>query len=139
MSGIAGVIGVLMAVIWVLAVAVLVIAFLVAGKHRAREFAVLRVIGASRKALSGIVVKEAAFISVLGAVIGIIVALALVLAFNGSLEDALGVPFLMPDVGTMALFGVLAFAVTLVAGCAASAVSASRLSKVDAGQVLREE
>ena len=138
-SGIAGVIGVLMAVIWVLAVAVLVIAFLVAGKHRAREFAVLRVIGASRKALSGIVVKEAAFISVLGAVIGIIVALALVLAFNGSLEDALGVPFLMPDVGTMALFGVLAFAVTLVAGCAASAVSASRLSKVDAGQVLREE
>ena len=138
-SGISGVVGVLMGVIWVLAAAILVIAFLVAGKQRAREFAVLRVAGASRKALSGIVVKEAAIISVLGAVIGIIVALVLVLAFNGALEEALGVPFLTPGIGTIALYAVLALAVTVVAGCAASAASAKRLSKVDPGQVLREE
>lgn len=138
-SGIAGVVGVLMGVIWVLAAAVLVIAFLVAGKQRVREFGVLRVIGASRKALSGIVVKEAAIISVLGAIIGIAVALVVVLAFNGALEEALGVPFLMPGIGTMSLFAMLALVVTVVAGCAASAVSARRLSKVDPGQVLREE
>jgi len=138
-SGIAGVIGVLMGVIWVLAAAVLVVAFSIAGKHRAKEFAVLRVIGASRKDLSGVVVKEAALISALGAVIGIVAALVVVLAFNGALETALGVPFLTPDIGTMALFAVGAFVVAMVAGPAASAVSASRLSKVDAGQVLREE
>ena len=138
-SGIARVIGVLMAIVWVLAAAVLVIAFSVAGRHRAREFAVLRVVGASRKALSGLVVKEAAIISIFGAAVGIAVALVVVLAFNGALEDALGVPFLTPDASTIALFAVCAFAVTMVAGCAASALSASRLSKVDAGQVLREE
>ena len=138
-SGIAGVIGVLMGVIWVLAAAVLVVVFSIAGKHRAKEFAVLRVIGASRKDLSGVVVKEAVLISALGAVAGIVAALVVVLAFNGALEAALGVPFLTPDIGTMALFAVGAFAVAMVAGPAASAVSARRLSKVDAGQVLREE
>lgn len=138
-AGIAGIVGVLMAVIWIIAAVVLVVAFSVAGKHRAKEFAVLRVIGASRKALSGIVLKEAALISALGAVIGIVVALVIVLAFNGALEGALGVPFLMPDVPTMVLFAVLAFVVTMIAGPAASVVSAQRLSKVDPGQVLREE
>ena len=138
-SGVSGVIGVLMGTVWVLAAAVLVIAFSIVGARRAREFAVLRVIGASRKALSGIVVKEAVLISVLGAVAGVVVALVVVLAFNGALEDALGVPFLMPDVGTMALFACGALAVTVLAGSVASAVSARRLSRVDAGQVLREE
>ena len=128
-----------MAVIWALAAAVLVIAFMVVGKQRAREFAVLRIAGASRKALSGIVVKEAAVISVLGAVMGIVIAFIMVLAFNGALEESLGVPFLTPSIGTIALYAVLALVVTVVAGCAASAVSARRLSKVDPGQVLREE
>ena len=138
-SGISRIVGVLMGVLWVLAAAVLVIAFSVAGRHRAREFAVLRTIGASRKALSGLVVKEAAITSALGAVIGIVVALVVVLAFNDALEDVLGVPFLTPDIGTMALFAIGAFAVAMIAGPAASVLSASRLSKVDAGQVLRED
>lgn len=138
-SGISRVIGVLMAVIWVLAAAVLAIAFAIVGKHRSREFAVLRVIGMSRKALSGCVVKEALITSALGAVVGIVVALVVTLSFNTALEEALGVPFLTPDAPTMALFAVGAFAVTVIAGSVASAASANRLSRVDAGQVLREE
>ena len=138
-SGIARVVGVLAVVVWVLAAAVLVIAFLVAGNRRAREFAVLRVVGASRKALSGLVVKEAAITSAIGAVVGIVAALVVTIAFNGALEGALGVPFLMPDVLAMALFAIGAFAVTMIAGPLACAISASRLSRVDAGQVLREE
>ena len=137
-SGISRIVAALMSIIWAIAAAVLVIAFSIAGKQRAREFAVLRVIGASRKALSGLVVKEAALTSALGAIVGIAVALVVVLAFNGALEDALGVPFLAPDAGTMALFAIGTFAVTMIAGPAASAVSANRLSKVDAGQILRE-
>ena len=138
-SGAGRVIGVLVAVIWVLAAAVLVIAFTVTGKQRAREFAVLRVVGASRKALSRLVLRESLVISLVGAVAGIAAALVVVVAFNNAIEGALGLPFLLPDVGTMVLFGVLAFAVALVAGPAASAVSARRLSSVDVGQVLREE
>ena len=139
MAGVSGVIGVLVAVVWVLAAVVLVIAFTMMGKQRGKEFAVLRVIGASRKALSGIVVKEALIVSALGSIAGIVLAGVAAYALRTPLEDALGLPFLLPDAGQLALFGVLAFAVTMVAGPAASALSAARLSKVDTGQILREE
>ena len=138
MAGVSGVIGVMVAVVWVLAAAMLVVAFLVLGRHRVREFAVLRVVGASRKALSRVVIKESLVISLCGAVAGIVVAGVLLVAFNGALEGALGLPFLMPGVTQIAIYVVLAFAVTLVAGAAASAASARRLSKVDPGQALRE-
>ena len=66
-SGVAGVIQVVFGAIGVLALVVLVVAFLVVGRHRTREFAVLRVLGASKKALSGIVLKEGCDVSAAGA------------------------------------------------------------------------
>ena len=138
-AGTASVVGTLMAVIWVFAAAVLVVAFVVIGRSRTREFAILRVLGASRKALARIVLTESVVISAIGAVAGVLLAGVLVLAFNSSLEGALGLPFLTPDAGTLAGYALLAFALAMIAGPAASAVSALRLSKVDPGQVLREE
>ena len=138
MAGVSSVIGAMVGVMWVLVAAMLVVAFLVLGRHRAKEFAVLRVVGASRKALSRVVLGEALIVSAAGAVAGIVVAFVLVVAFNGMLEGALGLPFLMPGAGQTALFALLAFAVTMVAGPASSVVSARQLSKVDPGQTLRE-
>ena len=138
-AGMSGVIQVVFGVIGVLAVVVLVVAFLVVGRHRTREFAVLRVLGASKRMLSGIVVKEAAIISAAGAVVGVAIALVVVLSFNGALESALGLPFLLPDAAIIALLALGAFILAMVAGCGASFASAMRLSKVDPGQTLREE
>ena len=138
-AGMSGVIQVVFGVIGVLALVVLVVAFLVVGRHRTREFAVLRVVGASKRALSGIVVKEAAIISAAGALAGVLVALVVVVAFNGALENALGLPFLLPDAVTMALLAAATFVLAMVAGCGASYASAARLAKVDPGQTLREE
>ena len=138
-AGMSHVIQVVFAAIAVVALGVLVTAFTIVGRHRTREFAVLRVIGASRRALSGIVVKEAAVVSAGGAIVGILVALLVIVAFNGALENALGLPFLLPDVGAMAAVAALTFALALVAGCGASLVSATRLSRIDPGQTLREE
>ena len=138
-AGMSHVIQVVFAAIAVVALGVLVAAFTIVGRHRTREFAVLRVIGASRRALSGIVVKEAAVVSAGGAIVGILVALLVIVAFNGALENALGLPFLLPDVGAMAAVAALTFALALVAGCGASLVSATRLSRIDPGQTLREE
>lgn len=138
-AGMSGVIQAVFGVVAVLAVAVLVVVFAVVGKHRRREFAVLRVVGASKRALSGVVVKEAAVISVAGALVGVACALLVVIAFNTALENALGLPFLLPDARFVVLCALATFAVALLAGCAASYVSAARLSQVDPGQTLREE
>ncbi len=135
----ASVIATVFGVVWVLLAAVLVVAFMVVARQRTREFAILRVIGTSRKGLRRIVLKESVVIGSLGAVVGIVVALALEVGFNTALESALGLPFLLPDVSTIALYALLAFVVTVVAGCAASYLSAMKLSKVDPGRTLREE
>ena len=89
--------------------------------------------------LSRLVLTEAFVISLVGALVGVAAALVAVIAFNGAIEGALGLPFLLPAVSSMVLFGALAFIVALVSGPAASAASARRLSRVDVGQVLREE
>ena len=141
-DGVAGtsrLVGALMAALWVLAVVLLVVVFTVIGKGRSREFAVLRTLGASRGALTRVVLTESAVVSALGALVGIALAACLVFAFNSAIESMLGLPFLMPDVPTLVGFAIAVFVVTLVAGPAASAFSAIRLSKVDAGQTLREE
>ena len=136
---VASVIATVFGAVWVLLAAVLVVAFMVVARQRTREFAILRVIGTSRKGLRRIVLKESVVIGSLGAVVGIVVALALEVGFNTALESALGLPFLLPDVSTIALYALLAFVVTVVAGCAASYLSAMKLSKVDPGRTLREE
>ena len=138
-AGVGRVIGGLVIAIWILAAAVLVIAFVVTGRQRAKEFAVLRVVGASRSSLSRLVLTEALVESIIGAVVGIAAALIVVIAFNGAIEDALGLPFLLPEPPNMALFGLLAFALALIAGPVASALSARKLSSVDVGRVLRED
>ena len=138
-AGMAGIVHVLMAVLCIVALVVLVAAFTVAGRHRAREFAILRVVGASRKMLLRVVLTESLVLSMAGALVGVLLAVAVVGVFNGTIEQALGLPFLMPDAGSIALYAIGVFAVAAIAGALASAVSARRLSRVDAGQTLREE
>ena len=138
-AGMSRIVSTMLVVVCLIAVAVLVVAFMVTGKHRSKEFAILRVVGASRKALSRVVLKEALVVSAIGGIVGIIAGLVVVLAFNGAIEGALGLPFLLPPLATMVVFAVAVFVVALVAGPAASVVSAKRLSRVDPGQVLREE
>ena len=141
-DGVAGtsrLVGALMAAMWLLAVVLLIVVFTVVGRGRTREFAVLRVVGASRKALARVVLVESVAVSVVGALAGILLALLLTLALNPSIELLLGLPFLMPSFATLAGFAGIVFVVTVIAGPAASAFSVLRLSKVDPGQILREE
>ena len=128
-----------MAVLCIIALVVLVVSFTVAGRHRTREFAVLRVIGATRSMLSRLVVTESVIVSAFGALAGCAVALAGMFAFGGAIEQALGLPFLAPAVLQVVLATLLVFAIALLAGPVASMFSARKLARVDAGQTLREE
>ena len=141
-DGIAGtsqLVGTLMVALWALAAILLAVAFSVLGRSRLREFAVLRVIGASRSALMRIVFTESAVIGVVGALVGIGAAVFVVFACNGALESMLGLPFLAPSVANLLLLAIAVFAITVLVASGASALSARRLARVDAGQILREE
>ena len=139
LMGVAGIIGVLMAAVWILGLVILFLAFGMSVNERKKEFAVLRVAGASRKRLSGIVMSEAFIVTVTGAAVGIAAGLLIILPFNGIIEESMGLPFLLPGAGLTVLAGVLALAVSAGAGAISAAHSAHRIGSIDTGVILRGE
>ena len=140
-SGLAGVsstVGILIAAVWALAFIILLIAFAMLIRERKREFAVLRLIGTSRRMLGRMVLGEGAMVSLLGGLLGIALGAVLVFPFTGLIEAKLGLPYLSPGADAVLLVAALALVCTALVGSLASAYAAFRLSRVDTGTILRE-
>ncbi len=137
LSGVSVMIGVLMCAVIILGIVILFLAFTMSVNERKKEFAVLRITGASQKKLSGIVMSEALIIALSGGVIGTAVGLLIMLPFNGIIEESIGLPFLMPDALMIAVMCAAALAVSAACGAAAAAYSARRISRIDTGVILR--
>ncbi|MBR1408395.1 MAG: ABC transporter permease [Clostridia bacterium] len=138
LSSIAGIVSVLAAAVWVMGFVVLFVAFSAMTRERKGEFAVLRVIGMTRRALAGMALKEAVLIGAAGALLGIGLSAIVVLPFTALIESRLGLPFLVPEPGRLLLIGALTLAGLVAAVCLASAVGAVRLSRADTADILRE-
>ena len=128
----------LMVAIWILALIIMIVAFIMMVNERKKEFAVLRVVGASRRKLSGIVLKEGLLLSLGGSVIGTFIGLIVILPFNGYIETKLGLPFLLPDTCTILVITLLSVLLAAFAGSLTSALAAYRISKIETGTILRE-
>ena len=139
LTGVSDIVGVLMCAVWVLGLAVLFLAFRMSVNERKKEFAVLRIAGASKKRLAGIVMSEALMITLAGAAVGIIIGLLMMISFNGLIEESTGLPFLLPDGGAVALCAVFALAVSVIGGMISAVWTAGRISRIDAGVILRGE
>ena len=137
LSGVSDVIGVLIGVVWVLGAVILLLAFTMSANERKKEFAVLRVLGASRGKLASMVLKEALLTGLTGGAVGTLIGLAAMLGFNGLIEESLGLPFLLPSVGVTAAYMLGALALTVLTGALAAAVSAFRISRLNTGVILR--
>ena len=139
LTNVSRVIGVLVVVIWILALAILMVAFVMISNERTKEFAVLRVVGASEKMLKRLLRTESIIISGVGALCGAAAAALVVFPFGGLVKRSLDLPYLLPDAGVTAalLFGSVALSV--LAGSLTSAASARRLVKNDTGLILRED
>ena len=138
LSNVAGIIRILIVMIWLLAIVVLAISFVMISHERAREFAVLRVIGASQKMLSRLLLVEAACISAAGAACGAAVAALAVIPFGTLISAKLQLPYLMPSPGTLVLFAAGSLLISILAGSLTAAASAWRVSRQDASFILRE-
>ena len=138
LSGLEGILTLLIIAAAVLVWLVLFAAFTLMTGERKKEFATLRLCGLSRGRLAGLVFREAAIVSLLSSAAGVGLSFLLVHAFSGALGNALGLPFLLPSAGTAAALALAAFIGCLLAGPLAAAVSARKLSRADTGLILRE-
>jgi putative ABC transport system permease protein len=137
LSGISDITGVLMAGIWILVAVILALAFYMSVNERKKEFAVLRVMGASRGKLAANVMAESVIMGIIGGAVGIALGFAVIFPFNTLIEEALGLPFLMPNAGVIILYVVLAFVISILAGTISAAFSAVKISRIDTALILR--
>ena len=138
LSGISRAATILVGAVWALALIVLLIAFSMMIHERRREFAVLRLLGVSRRGLRGEILTETALCSLAGGLVGVGLAAMCVFPFTALIESRLGLPYLTPDVGRVLLLALITVLATLVAGALAGTWAAARLSRTDPGTTLRE-
>lgn len=139
LTGTSALIGIMAAVIWAMAVIILVIVFVLLSNERRKEFAVLRIMGASRKMLSRIMGTEAAVLGAIGAIIGIVLSVLAIFPLSGSIRDMLKLPFFMPDLWVVLVLAAGAFLIALSAALLTALLSAKKITKNETALLLRED
>ena len=138
LAGVSRTVTILIAAVWALAFMILLLAFVLIIRERAREFAVLRLVGASRGMLSRMVLLESALCGLLGGLLGVGLAALLLFPFSGLIENALNLPYLMPDTGKTLLLAAGTVLLSVIVAALSSVMAAYRLSRIDPGTALRE-
>ena len=135
----------LQVVLWVIvtfflivAVAAIVISFSLSTRERRREYALLRIVGFTRKRLKTLVLGESLLVSAAGAYIGLLLASVAFFTFKIWIGEHVNVPFIVP--GNAEIAAVYAVVILLLHSVGPVAVYgvANKVSKIDAYAALRE-
>ena len=128
----------LTAVFWFLGLIMTVLIFTMMMSARKREFAALRAMGAGPDILSGIVVREALTVNLLGGVIGILLTMIILFSFRTLIGEVIGAGFVLPPFPMIALLAAVALASVMLAAALSASISVHRINSMDAGLVLKE-
>lgn len=137
LAGISRTVTAMIVVIWGLALVILLLAYILIVRERSREFAVLRIVGASRKMLGRMALFESAACGLIGGVAGVVFASVSIFSFSSLIENSLGLPYLIPRFSTIFLLAAGTILLSILVSALASAFATWRLSRVDAGSALR--
>jgi putative ABC transport system permease protein len=137
-AGLAGYIRVFSAALWVLALIVLAAVFSGSIHERKKEFALLRIFGATRKKLAGMVLGESAIAGIAGAAAGIVLAGLAIFPFNALISERLELPYLDAPLINIAPLVLGSFLLSVLAGPLASLYAALRISRAETYFTMRE-
>ncbi len=119
------------ALVLVITFTTLAVVFSLMLNERLKEFAVLRILGASHLHLKKIVFSEAGLVGCAGAVTGIFFSLLIIIPFNVLISEKLALPFAISSIPQIILFSALVFVIILAASILSSVFSAVRISKFE--------
>ena len=122
----------------VLSMLILFVSFGMVIGERKSEFALLRMLGYSRRKLMRVIMNEAVIVSTAGACLGTALGILIVSLFANAIAARLSLPFMVPDAVHTALMAIMALIATLAAGIIAAVWSAYRSSRTDTGILMRE-
>ncbi|MDR2434468.1 MAG: FtsX-like permease family protein [Treponema sp.] len=138
LSGFTSYLHVFFAVIWVMALIVPGAVFSGTIHERKKEFALLRILGATRKKLAALVLCESALTGVAGGAAGVILASVIIFPFSALISETLALPYIdAPPLDIMRIvFSSLFFAA--LTGPLASLHTALKISRAETYFTMRE-
>ena len=130
---------ILVVAIWLLSVIILSISFTAIFNERKKEMAVLRVLGASKKMLRNIIIKEAVILSLIGAGIGSFLGFILSIIELPLIASKFSMPFLSLSILQYIGIFVLSFVLAVIIGPLSTVRVVKKLTDKDSYLSLREE
>ncbi len=135
----AGFVSLLTGGIWLLSAVILAAVFAIMTAERKKEFAVLSVMGASRRMICRLMTAEAAFICLIGSLTGLAAAFVFAMPLTDALRSSLQLPFLLPDGAVIAVLCAGAVVLPVATGVLAALTAVMRITVQEPGQLIRED
>jgi putative ABC transport system permease protein len=125
-------------ILWILALIVLTALFSLSTHERKKEFAVLRILGATRGKLAAMVLGESAFTGFAGGAAGIFLAGLIIFPFSTLIGERLGLPWLDAPFFSILPLVLGSLLLSTLTGPLASLYSAFRISRAETYFTMRE-
>jgi putative ABC transport system permease protein len=121
-----------------LSVVLIGLIFSMAANERRKELGVLRAIGATRRYICGTLLVEAGTLAFLGGAVGIFLSVLAIYLFRRLIMVSLGLPFLLPSPGSLALQIVIGIFLAVFCVFLAVLFPAVKISRQDPATAMRE-
>jgi putative ABC transport system permease protein len=138
LDGFSAYINIFSAILWVLALIVLAAVFSGSVHERKKEFAVLRILGATRKKLAGIVLGESVITGLAGGAAGITLASLVVFPFSTLIGERLELPYMDAPPSAVTLLAAGSLLISALAGPLASLYTALRIGRAETYFTMRD-
>ncbi len=129
---------IIMALIWPLAIVLIGMVYLMAANERRRELGMLRALGATSRFVAGQLLVEASLPAFCGASVGVFLAALAIYLFRRLIVVSLGVPFLLPSPGSLALQIGIGLLLAMFSVFLAALLPAVKISRQDPAIAMRE-
>jgi len=137
-SGLVKYIHIFSIVLWALAIIVLSAVFSGTIHERKKEFAILRILGATRKKLVGIVLNESFIAGIAGGCAGIVLAILAIFPFSTYISEQLELPYLDASLLYIIFLVLGSLLLSVIVGPLSSLYSALRISRAETYFTMRE-
>ncbi|MFP3090277.1 ABC transporter permease [Treponema sp. TIM-1] len=125
-------------ILWVLALIVLAAVFSGSIHERKKEFALLRILGATRKKLAGMILSESALAALIGSAVGITLASIVIFPFSTLISERLELPYLDAPLLNSIPLVLGSLVLSVLVGPLASLYAALRISGAETYFTMRE-
>lgn len=112
--------------------------FLMMINERKKEFATLISLGSDKKIIRNLIIKEALSVNLLGGTSAVLFCVIVLFAFRRAFTLAFNSGFILPEFYKIALVAILSLLATVVSSLISAALGIKKVSRMDAGLVLKE-